>query len=80
MHQLDLAAFDEIDRIVLITSDVDFVITRNLNSAATKRLALQRIAQLMLELVRLRCFVNPHCYTLGQYKVQILLLEKPAYR
>src|SRR6185503_7575308 len=57
-QQLDLTAFDEIDRIVMIASGVDVGMARNLDCATIERLALQRTAQLTLELVCLWGLLN----------------------
>src|SRR6185295_13815878 len=59
-QQLDLTALDEIDRIVLIASGIDVSMARNLDRAAAERLALQHIAQLALELVRLSGLLDRH--------------------
>ena len=59
-QQLDLTAFDEIDRIVLIAGGVDVGMARNLDRTAAERLALQRSTQLALELVRLSGLLDRH--------------------
>jgi hypothetical protein len=77
-HQFDLAALDEINRLAWFAGGVDVVMPGDLYGAAISRLAFQGIAQVPLELVRLKCLLTGHSYTLGINKLQILLLEEPS--
>src|SRR4029077_14406918 len=57
-EQFDLPAFDEIDHFVLIATGVDISVSRNLDGASVKGLALQGITQLLFEQVCLRSLLN----------------------
>jgi len=59
-EQFDLATLDEIDHLVPIAAGVDARMSGNLDGARIYRLALQRIAQLLFELVGLRSLLNRH--------------------
>jgi len=57
-EQFDLPALDEVDHLVLIATGVDVGVSRNLDGARIHRLALQRIEQLLFELICLRSLSN----------------------
>jgi hypothetical protein len=59
-EQFDLPAFDEVDRLILITGSVNIGVSGNLEAARNHRLALQRITQLLFEFVGLRSLLNRH--------------------
>jgi hypothetical protein len=56
--QFDLPPLNEADRLILITTGVDVGVPRNLDGARIYRFALQRIAQLLFELICLRSPLN----------------------
>jgi len=61
MHeQLDLAALDEVRRLISIAGSLNVGVSGNFNGARILRLALQRIAQLLFELVGFMHYPH-HC-------------------
>jgi hypothetical protein len=57
-EQFDLAALDEVDHLVLIAAGIDVSEPRNLDGVRIYGLPLQRIAQLLFELVGLGGLLN----------------------
>ena len=59
-EQFDLAALDKVNHLVLIAAAVNVTVPGNLDGTRIDRLAVQRIAQLLFELVGLRGLLNRH--------------------
>jgi hypothetical protein len=59
-QQFDLSALDEVNHLVLIAARVYVGMARDFDRMGIQRFALERIAQLLFELVGVRRLLNGH--------------------